>query len=79
MFTYPALRGTTIDTRQFEDVRQAKKDLGWLHDGRHKTWLAPQAAYHVAELWVVDGMSKIANRHDWTAWIESIKGERKDR
>ncbi len=42
MFSHPALRGTTIDTLQFEDVRQAKKDLGWLHYGGYKTWLAPQ-------------------------------------
>ncbi len=42
MFTHEEVRGKVIDPRKFDNVRQAKADLGWLHYGGYKTWLAPQ-------------------------------------
>ena len=41
-FTLPELRGRRFNVAQAADVRAKKKELGWLHYGGYKTWLAPQ-------------------------------------
>lgn len=41
-FTLPELRGRQFDVANADDVRARKRELGWLHYGGYKTWLAPQ-------------------------------------
>ncbi len=41
-FTLPQLRGRSFDVAAAKDVRGRKIELGWLHYGGYKTWLAPQ-------------------------------------
>lgn len=41
-FTLPQLRGQSFDVASAEDVRERKRQLGLLHYGGYKTWLAPQ-------------------------------------
>ncbi|MCH9046066.1 MAG: hypothetical protein IIA40_08160 [SAR324 cluster bacterium] len=45
MFTLAQMHGRTIDAAAYSDVVRAKKELGWLHYGGYKTWLAPQARW----------------------------------
>ena len=42
LFGLEELRGRRIDLSGVSDVRAKKRELGWLHYGGHKTWLAPQ-------------------------------------
>ena len=42
LFTLPELRGRSFEVASAEDVRGRKRQLGWLHYGGYKTWLAPQ-------------------------------------
>ena len=42
LFSLDKLRGRRIDLSGVSDVRAKKRELGWLHYGGHKTWLAPQ-------------------------------------
>ncbi len=44
-FNLPELRGKRFPIRDAKDVRARKKELGWLHYGGYKTWLAPQARW----------------------------------
>lgn len=41
-FTLPELRGRCFEIASAKDVREKKAQLGWLHYGGYKTWLAPQ-------------------------------------
>ena len=41
-FTLPELRGRHFKVAETADVRAKKRELGWLHYGGYKTWLAPQ-------------------------------------
>ena len=41
-FSLAKLHGRRVNLDQVKDVRAAKRDLGWLHFGGYKTWLAPQ-------------------------------------
>jgi hypothetical protein len=41
-FVHPDHAGRTLDVPAVTDVRQAKRDLGFIHWGGDKTWLAPQ-------------------------------------
>ena len=41
-FTLPELRGRCLEIASAKDVREKKAQLGWLHYGGYKTWLAPQ-------------------------------------
>ena len=36
------LHGRRIDLSRVADVRRKKREIGWLHYGGYKTWLAPQ-------------------------------------
>ena len=42
LFSMPELRGRRTDLSGVTDVRAKKRELGWLHYGGYKTWLAPQ-------------------------------------
>lgn len=42
LFSMQELRGRRIDLSRITDVRRKKRELGWLHYGGYKTWLAPQ-------------------------------------
>ncbi len=42
LFSLEELRGRRIDLSRVVDVRAKKRELGWLHYGGYKTWLAPQ-------------------------------------
>ena len=42
LFSMPELRGRLTDLSEITDVRAKKRELGWLHYGGYKTWLAPQ-------------------------------------
>ena len=44
-FSLPELRGKRFPIRDARDIRDRKKELGWLHYGGYKTWLAPQARW----------------------------------
>ena len=44
-FSLPELRGKPFPIRNAQDVLALKKELGWLHYGGYKTWLAPQARW----------------------------------
>jgi hypothetical protein len=41
-FVHPDHAGRVLDVASFRDVRRAKRDLGFVHWGGDKTWLAPQ-------------------------------------
>ncbi|MFQ5904071.1 MAG: hypothetical protein ACE5JO_10300 [Candidatus Binatia bacterium] len=45
LFSLPELRGKRFPIQDARDVRARKKELGWLHYGGYKTWLAPQARW----------------------------------
>ena len=45
LFSMQELRGRRIDLSRTTDVRRKKRELGWLHYGGYKTWLAPQESW----------------------------------
>ncbi len=45
LFSMQDLRGRCIDLSRTTDVRRKKRELGWLHYGGYKTWLAPQESW----------------------------------
>ena len=45
-FTLPELRGRCFEIASAKDVREKKAQLGWLHYGGYKTWLAPQERWN---------------------------------
>ncbi|MCZ6546810.1 MAG: hypothetical protein O6837_01650, partial [Deltaproteobacteria bacterium] len=44
-FSHPELRGKRFPIQNAQDILALKKELGWLHYGGYKTWLAPQARW----------------------------------
>src|SRR5689334_19104574 len=41
-FVHPAHAGRVLDVSGMADVRRAKREIGFIHWGGDKTWLAPQ-------------------------------------